>query len=298
MGKISPGGFGIVDQAIAVAGLNASCQLLEIGCGEGDTLAHLAELTGCRCTGIDQSETQIEEGRKKLGNSTLIFGDALQCLIVIDPKRFDAILIECVLSTASQPERLLTEAYRILKPGGHIILTDLCDRRNPAHISRVAGYSRSLGRDGGDHAAGTEKGTATDDRCEGNRAADGYEMGRMDHATVNARKAGNTSDSAANGRKAGLCIHDATVDGAIDLSGLVSVCGDLGFRTVLLQDKTRDLDAFVAEKIWAHGSLDAWFAAVTEEGIDAEAFCKASPNDRRLGYFLVIMAKPAEPKSV
>jgi SAM-dependent methyltransferase len=250
VGKISPGGFGIVDQATALAGLKSGCLLLEIGCGKGDALAHLAELTGCLCTGIDQSEAQIEEGRKKFRNIILISGDALQGLMAIESECFDVILAECVLSTASQPGRLLTEAYRIMKPDGHIILMDLCDRRKSAHISADAARSCPQGRNGG------------------------HDAGDADEQGVDS------------------CICDKAVNGAIDPFRLRTVCGDLGFKEVLIQDRTRDLDAFVAEKLWAHGSLDAWFAAVAEEGVGAEAFCKASPNDRRLGYFLAIMKKP------
>ncbi|QJC53681.1 class I SAM-dependent methyltransferase [Paenibacillus albicereus] len=101
-------------------------ELADLGCGTGRLTTHFAE-AGYRVTGIDPHEKAIEQARKKDGSITWMLGDSA----LLQPGRFDAVIMTAnvaqVFLTDSSWQRVVSDAYRSLKPGGHFIF----DARNP-----------------------------------------------------------------------------------------------------------------------------------------------------------------------
>lgn len=94
--------------------------MVDLGCGTGDTLAKLADQTSLELTGVDLSAAMLEHARTKVPTATLLKAD-LQHLPFEDAA-FDwavsnAALQWCDATTA------LTEMFRILRPGGRLLLT-------------------------------------------------------------------------------------------------------------------------------------------------------------------------------
>jgi 2-polyprenyl-3-methyl-5-hydroxy-6-metoxy-1,4-benzoquinol methylase len=110
--------------ALKLAGAVGTVEILEVGCGAGDFSLHLAAL-GAQVTGTDFSPKAIEiavsKGAVQASAARFQVADA-QALPFLD-QTFDLVLsCEC-LEHVPEPAKALAEMFRVLKPGGRLILT-------------------------------------------------------------------------------------------------------------------------------------------------------------------------------
>lgn len=124
--EISPQSlFAQADKRIAylekLFGSMESANVLEIGCGRGETAVRLAERCGCRVTGVDANTYPEWPGRQS---------DAVR-LVEVDlteqnpfvPESFDYIVSFAVLEHVQQPLDMLEAMCTLLKPGGRMYIT-------------------------------------------------------------------------------------------------------------------------------------------------------------------------------
>jgi ArsR family transcriptional regulator len=103
----------------------------DLGSGEG----LISELLARRChrvIAVDNSEKMVEFGARKarkngLKNLEFRLGDIIDP--PIPPASVDLVLLSQALHHASDPQRALTSAFRILRPGGQLLLLDLVSHR-------------------------------------------------------------------------------------------------------------------------------------------------------------------------
>lgn len=104
--------------------------LLEVGCGVGaQTRQLLQRWPGLKITAIDQSSTHLLAAADGLGEESFsaqvrLFRAKAETL-PFDANVFDTALTIWVLEHVLQPELILAEMVRVLKPGGRIILTEV-----------------------------------------------------------------------------------------------------------------------------------------------------------------------------
>jgi ubiquinone/menaquinone biosynthesis C-methylase UbiE len=97
--------------------------LLEIGCGAGIDLVRFAR-GGANVSGIDLSKTAIDLARKNFEQSQqnadlrVMNGECMQ----LADNTFDVVYAHGVLQYTADPEKMVTEIHRVLKPGGQAIL--------------------------------------------------------------------------------------------------------------------------------------------------------------------------------
>jgi SAM-dependent methyltransferase len=93
---------------------------LDVATGPG-TVAAVAAARGARVTGIDFAEDMVDEARRRNPSIDFHVGDA--AALPFDDATFDAVVIGFGLHHMAEPQKALTEAKRVLKPGGRVAFT-------------------------------------------------------------------------------------------------------------------------------------------------------------------------------
>jgi 2-polyprenyl-3-methyl-5-hydroxy-6-metoxy-1,4-benzoquinol methylase len=101
--------------------------VLDVGCGWGGKMVHFAQYTGLRSiTGFDlpgvfKPEVAEEFARSKgVANCTFLTGYAEK--MPCDSDAFDVLIMEDVMEHVADPELVLHECMRVLRPGGSLIV--------------------------------------------------------------------------------------------------------------------------------------------------------------------------------
>ena len=241
MSIFRPGEFDITDRAVEIAALKKGDRILDIGCGEGDTVNHLNKDLGMKAEGIDMNLAMIANAKEKYPGIDVKFGDG-EFLDDYSSFTFDGVLMECVLSLVNIPDEALHEAYCVLKKGGKLIISDLYEKDpDPKQVKAV--------------------------KIEAER------LSKIPH-------------------KEGDCEEDPTrfvdfrFEGAFYKEPLIAQLEEIGYKVIAFEDKSQELDSYVAETLMNEGTLDNLMTNVNME--------KADGKKRKIGYFMLVAEKPTE----
>jgi len=104
----------------------APSRVLEVGCGAGLVAVALAE-RGCRVTAMDASPTMISMTRERAAAAGVAARLAARVgdvhALDLPDRCVDLVLAVGLLPWLHSPDRALTEMARVLRPGGHLLLT-------------------------------------------------------------------------------------------------------------------------------------------------------------------------------
>lgn len=119
-----PGGLVMTKRLFRLAGLWGRAEALavaDVGCGAGAAMDYLKENHPTwRIRGIDPNPSVYREGEIVTGTAeALPFGCG----------ELDAVLMECSFSKTGNPGQALKEAFRVLKPDGWLLLSDMYARK-------------------------------------------------------------------------------------------------------------------------------------------------------------------------
>src|SRR5215204_458026 len=110
------------------ANVKPSDRVLDAGCGIGGTSIFLTEKIGCHVTGISLSEKQInnanELARQKNVETKVDFIVMNYCATNFPDESFDIVWGCESICYADDKEQFIKEAYRLLKPGGRLVVAD------------------------------------------------------------------------------------------------------------------------------------------------------------------------------
>jgi ubiquinone/menaquinone biosynthesis C-methylase UbiE len=120
----------------------AGASLLDIGTGPGRLLRELSAVRpDLRLTGIDLSPSMIAVAREQLAavaletSVRLDVGDGAQ--MPYPDKSFDLVVSTVSMHHWQDPARVVTEAHRVLRPGGRLWVYDFVLMRFPAFTTSV-----------------------------------------------------------------------------------------------------------------------------------------------------------------
>ncbi len=105
--------------------------ILDIGAGTGNSAASLAR-SGAKVIALDFSEGMVEVGRRRHPALDYVVGDAER--LPFGDGEFDAVTDSFGLRNVQRPQVALAEMYRVLKPGGRVVICEFS--RPPSAIVR------------------------------------------------------------------------------------------------------------------------------------------------------------------
>ena len=126
--------------------LSPQTSVLDLGCGYGATARYLAANYGCRVTGTNISEKELELARvrsQEAGLDSLLsfeYGD-FHSLPYADDS-YDVVWSQEAFLHAADKNAVLSECRRVLKPGGVLIFTDILVRHDTPDADRARIYDR------------------------------------------------------------------------------------------------------------------------------------------------------------
>lgn len=110
--------------------IDETSHVLDIGCGNGNTLLWLSGITHSRVTGIDISGVRIENAIRSMPRyapwaALLRFQKASATDLPFDDGTFTHVWSQATIYHVHDKAKALQEAYRVLQPGGVFVFDDL-----------------------------------------------------------------------------------------------------------------------------------------------------------------------------
>jgi len=117
----------VSDQAtksmLDVAGVKSGLNVLDLCCGQGNVSEALVN-RGCRVTGIDFSPVMLGFARVRAPSATFVEADVQQ--LPFADAEFDIVVSNLGVCHVPDQPRALSEARRVLRPGGRFAITVWC----------------------------------------------------------------------------------------------------------------------------------------------------------------------------
>lgn len=109
---------------LSLMNLKSGDKVLDVGSGNGIFAREMAEQVGDRgqVCGIDSSEPMIAMSRAMCPNGEFLQGDATD--LPVEDARFDVVTASQLFCFVQDPERAVSEIFRVLKRGGRTVILD------------------------------------------------------------------------------------------------------------------------------------------------------------------------------
>lgn len=114
---------GIIRAILRYVPSSRTARVMDIGCGTGRYALLLARETDAEIFAADISRNMIEKGREKKNGQNISWCLSDACRMPFWDESVDVALLFLVLHVVKDSKMALQETYRILRPGGHCLIT-------------------------------------------------------------------------------------------------------------------------------------------------------------------------------
>ena len=129
----------------------AAGDVLDVAIGTGLNLPHYPP--GVRLTGVDLSPVMLAAARKRAANLglTVELSEAAAEHLPFDDASFDTVVCTLSLCSVTDDAAAIGEMYRVLRPGGQLLLLDHVAATNPVLLALQRVWEKVTLRFAGDH---------------------------------------------------------------------------------------------------------------------------------------------------
>lgn len=103
-------------------------KVLDVGCGTGRTISDLKK-AGANVVGVDPSEEMLKIAKKKFSSVEMFAGEIEN--LPFEDESFDVVVTLFVIAHLKTLDKAFQEIYRVLKPGGVFIVSNINQKKAP-----------------------------------------------------------------------------------------------------------------------------------------------------------------------
>jgi arsenite methyltransferase len=135
---LRPGGFKLTDISVDFCKFLSKDDVLDIGCGRGNTVEYLQKKYSLNSFGIDPSKVLLSDGKNS--NPKLKIQEGRGEAIPFKDESMSGVLAECTLSLMTDLKKTIQESARVLRKEGWFIISDVY-AKNPQYLDLMQGFS-------------------------------------------------------------------------------------------------------------------------------------------------------------
>jgi len=145
---ISTGGLESTVEVIKyIEKLTPETRILDVGCGMGGSAFYFHDTYGASVFGVDLATKMIEKGQGYIGdrkNVKLIVSDIFET--PLEDNYYDLVYSRDAIIHIKEKKKLFDIMYRVLKPGGQVVITDYSFRHDSENLGEeFLAYYKSTG---------------------------------------------------------------------------------------------------------------------------------------------------------
>lgn len=118
-----PGDRTLTRLMIDLAGFKVGDRVLDMGCGDGETMSFMRDEFGIKPYGCDIDQAMLDRALARDPALKLRHTEGVE--LDYPSYYFDGVIMECSFSLMSRHDELLHELYCIMKPGAKLVMSDL-----------------------------------------------------------------------------------------------------------------------------------------------------------------------------